>query len=532
MSRESLERLKQEIFDLVIVGGGIQGACLAWEGSRHGLKVALIEKGDFGAATSANSLKILHGGLRYLQHFDFRRMRESIASRHYFASFAPDLVRPLPCVIPTTAWGLKNPVPMKVALMLNDLISCKRNKGLEAQVKLPNGSLLSPGKCRELFPGIVEEFSTGGAKWYDYLILNSERVTLELVKAAEEAGAVVENYVCAQQLIAEGNRISGILASDQLNPENGTFEIRSKAVISCVGPWWNTQPEVDDSQGVRYAPLKFAKAINLVIQKKLLGDHAIGLEAPDPNNAGKKRFFFLVPWQDGTMIGTTYRPMESVNPDGLEVSQSEIEDILSAISLWFPSAKISTRDVVLSHAGLLPVDLKEQKGGQGYRLHGDTTITHHVDLEDSGTRFEGLFSVKTVKYTTSPVVAREFYKKWGAFLGAAEKPNGTGGAMNSRAESMKALGLDEGEYTTLLDSSFEVTKGDVIFFCRQEKAVKLLDVIHRRGVIDHARKPTLSLLNAVVAVMAQELDWTVSESRAEVQETLDFYESRGVKVKE
>ena len=533
MTCRSLESLKNATFDLTIVGGGIQGACLAWEGARRGLKIALIEKGDFGAATSANSLKILHGGLRYLQHLDFRRMRESIASRRYFAKFAPDLIHPLPCVIPTEMWSLKNPLPMKIALMLNDLISCRRNKGLEDRVKLPNGSLLSSNACKQLFPGIEEPFPMGGAKWFDYLILNSERVTLELLKAAEVEGAVVENYVAAKELLENEGRISGLCASDELGAEGTqSFEIKTKAVISCVGPWWNAQPGFQDPSVANYATLKFAKAINLVIENKLLDKHAIGLEAPDPNNAGEKRFFFLVPWQNGTMIGTTYRPMHDVDPDGIEVSDTEVEDILQTIRTWFPQKEIAKENVVLSHAGLLPIDVTSKKGGQGYRLHGDTTITHHKDLQIDGRRVEGLYSVKTVKYTTSPVVAQEFYKVHGRNLGVkAGSAASLEPEMRSQDRVLEELGLSNGVYAVKLDRAFEITKGAVVYYCRVEKAVRLLDVIHRRGVIDTARKPTMQLINAVATVMAEELDWSVSELKNEVSHTVAFYKSRGVRLK-
>ncbi len=526
MTKRSFVKLKRETFDLVIVGGGIQGACLAWEGSQRGLNVALLEKGDFGGATSANSLKILHGGLRYLQHLDFRRMLESIASRRYFAGFAPDLVKPLPCVIPTEKFGLKHPLSMMAALILNDLISAGRNKGLDASVHLPNGCVLSPKKCRDLFPGIMEEFPAGGARWYDYLILNSERLTLELIKRAKTLGAVVENYVEVKDILSDDVNVTGVLARDALGSGQDGFEVKAKAVISCVGPWWNEQPKVRGEGKSAYGKLQFAKAINLVLRQKLLQDHAIGLEAEDPNNAGQKRFFFLVPWQGGTMIGTTYRPMEDFDPDHLEVTLGEIHDILDALKKWFPSTPLSEKDVVLSHAGLLPVDLRQKKGKAGYKLHGDTTITHHADIPNGGKR--GLFSVKTVKYTTSPVVAQAFFRDYGALLGVQAREVLSPQELKNQSAIQDSRGLDTGLEAESLDVAFPVTRGDIRYYCRNEMALTLLDVIHRRGVVDVAVKPTVHLLNRVAEVMADEWNWSVSECKAEVDRVIAFYKARGI----
>ncbi len=528
MTRRSFDTLKTDTFDLVIVGGGIQGACLAWEGARRGLKIALFEKGDFGGATSANSLKILHGGLRYLQHMDFRRMNESIASRRYFAKFAPEFIKPLPCVIPTTRWGLKHPLPMKIALMLNDFVSRKRNQGLEAEVNLPNGSLLSPSRCEKLFPGIAESFVTGGARWYDYLILNSERLTLQLMKAAKESGAVVENYLSVDQIQTDGEQVTGVKVTDQLGFDGSTFDVKCNAMISCVGPWWNEQPDIDEKNSAQFGELQFAKAINLVINKKLLKDHAIGLEAPDPNDAGQKRFFFLVPWREGTMIGTTYRPVDGVDPNQIEVSENEIEDILKSVCEWFPDAEIQGSDVVLSHAGLLPIDRKLNKGKEGYRLHGDTTITHHRDLVPNGKK--GLFSVKTVKYTTSPIVAEAFYKQYGSQLGSINDEPDNSRKCPSMADELHELGLDKGEFANQLDPEFKVTYGQVLYHCRNEMALTLLDVIYRRGVIDAAVKPTRMLLNQVAKIMADELQWSLVECKQEVDRVIEFYHSRGVEL--
>ncbi len=135
--------LEKETFDLLIIGGGIYGAALAREAVLRGIKTALVEQGDFGSGTSMNSLKIIHGGLRYLQHADFVRMRESIAERRRLLQLAPHLVQPLPCVMPTYGHAVKGPEVMRIALMINDLLSADRNLGAADDRRLPCGRIFS-----------------------------------------------------------------------------------------------------------------------------------------------------------------------------------------------------------------------------------------------------------------------------------------------------------------------------------------------------------------------------------------------------
>src|SRR6476620_6572252 len=138
-----LDRLTQKRFDLVVVGGGIYGLFAVWEACRRGLKVCLLEKGDFMGATSSNSLRIVHGGLRYLQHLDFIRMRESIRERRFLMTLAPEFIGALPFVVPTFGWGLRGPTVLKTAMILNDLISMDRNRGVQPQNRIPRGSLIT-----------------------------------------------------------------------------------------------------------------------------------------------------------------------------------------------------------------------------------------------------------------------------------------------------------------------------------------------------------------------------------------------------
>src|SRR5918997_1646481 len=150
--RRDIPRLADTPFDLLVVGAGIFGACAAWDASLRGLSVAVVDQDDFGAATSANSLRIVHGGLRYLARGDFLRMRESIRERSTLLRIAPGLVEPLPVLIPLYRGSLRGGATMGAALRINDLLSWTGNRGLQPDRVIPRGRVVSREECLQLFP--------------------------------------------------------------------------------------------------------------------------------------------------------------------------------------------------------------------------------------------------------------------------------------------------------------------------------------------------------------------------------------------
>ena len=171
-------KLTNANYDLLIIGAGINGACAAWDATLRGLSVAIIDKGDFGAATSANSLKFIHGGLRYLQKADFRRTRMSIYERSVLLRIAPNFVHPIPCLIPTYGHYKQGREVMRLALKINDLFGFDRNRNLDFNRIIPDGKVISKDECLKLFPHFNNNGLTGGAIWYDCQVRNSERLTL------------------------------------------------------------------------------------------------------------------------------------------------------------------------------------------------------------------------------------------------------------------------------------------------------------------------------------------------------------------
>ncbi|HEX6434037.1 MAG TPA: FAD-dependent oxidoreductase, partial [Gemmatimonadales bacterium] len=227
--RRDLSPFLETTYDLLVIGAGIHGACIAWDAALRGLSVAVVDRGDFGAGTSANSLRIVHGGLRYLARGDFGRMRESIRERSTLLRIAPGLVEPLPVLIPTYRHRLRGRSAMGLALLLNELVSLGRNRGLPPDRAIPSGHLLSREECLRVYPWFFRQGLTGGALWYDARLRHPERLTLSFVRSAADLGAVAANYVRVDRLLVRGGNVEGASVTDLIG--GAEFAIRSQAVV-------------------------------------------------------------------------------------------------------------------------------------------------------------------------------------------------------------------------------------------------------------------------------------------------------------
>src|SRR5215467_5640061 len=198
-------------FDLVVVGGGVFGACAAWDATLRGLSVALVERMDFCSGSSANSFKVIHGGIRYLQHADLPRLRSSCHERTAWIRIAPHLVSPLPIVIPTYGSGREGKAFLGAGMLLYDFLTADRNLGVrDAARKVPMSQFMGRKEVEELFPGIRADSLTGGAVFCDGQMYNPPRLALAFVRSAVDAGAVAVNYAEATRLVRSGNQVKAV----------------------------------------------------------------------------------------------------------------------------------------------------------------------------------------------------------------------------------------------------------------------------------------------------------------------------------
>ncbi len=546
--QRDLNQLGQEEFDLLIVGGGIYGATAAREAALAGLRVALIEANDFAAGTSGNSLKIVHGGLRYLQHADLKRMRESIAERKILLRIAPHLVHPLPCVMPTYGHAIKGPEVMRVAMLMNDVLSADRNFGLDAEHRLPMGKVLSRAQFLDLVPHVDQTRLNGGAVWYDATMYNSERLALAFVRAAAENGAAVANHLAAESFLMAAGRVGGVRARDAIG--GGTVEIRARQTLTCGGPWIN---DLFAQLGERRPPAQaFSTALNLVVKRRLSDTYAFGVnckkEFKDRDALIKKgsRLLFVVPWRDYTMIGTDHRPWKGTAGD-YRVSEADIAAFLKDANDAMPGAEIRRDEVTFFYGGLLPM------AGVN-AASGDVSITKHFRIYDHEKEqgIPGLLSVLSVKYTTARGVAEAAVRAagrklgrrlnsgrgrktpvWGGDVGdfagflatqQAERPQGMSAAQLEQLARNYGTGLGDvlktaGEMEAglrPLAGQEKVLRAEVSHAVRREMALTLADVVLRRTELGSGEYPGDAAVTEAAAIMAAELGWDAARVAQEL----------------
>ncbi len=556
--RRDVESLTNHEFDLLIVGGGIYGATAAWDAALRGLKVALIEKDDFGSRTSSNSLKIIHGGLRYLQHADFARVRESITERRIMMSIAPHLVHPLPCIMPTKGHMMKGPEVMRIGLMMNDLFSFDRNKKLDRPRHLPNGHVVSKEKLFEIVPYLDRDNVNGGAMWYDAHMTNSERLLLSFIHSAVENGAVAANYIKATDFIVQGQNVRGVTAEDVLSGE--TLDIRAKMTITTAGPWINSLLGRIDSKYKSQPPFRLSTAMNLVVDKKLSEGFAFG--APSKKEFRDKdaviskgsRLLFVVPWRGYSLVGTEHKPYHG-DPDDFRVTEEDIQTFLDEVNTAVPAANLERKNVVHVLAGLLPMSAVNPETG-------DVTIEKHFKILDHemDDGIGGLLSVLTVKYTTARGVSEQVVNKAVKKLNLPAGPSKSresriwGGEINNYqdfftqniismnhglAETSKQhllntygskyteilkLGEDDSTLLQPLADDSPILRAEVVYGVREEMARSLADVIMRRTELGAAGPPSDAALNAAAEVMAKELQWDTTTVSLEIQTVKKLYQ--------
>ena len=536
--KRDLSSLVNEVHDAVIIGGGIYGLSAAWAMALRGLKVAVLEKNDFGAATSSGSLKLVHGGLRYLQHLDFARMRVSIGERRHMLRMAPHLVHPLPFLMPCQGWGIKGPEIMRAALLANDILSADRNRGQpDSTRRIPNGRIVQALECRESLPDMDLPGLRGAAMFYDAQMYSSERLTLAFGLAAAEAGAALANYA---EVTGWDRSKDGTLAAAQVRDvlSGDRFSVRGRQFINLTGPWADVvlgylrQP--DPNRVVRRS-----KGIQLILPGRA-PEFAFAVESRQKDKAALiargNRSFFVVPWRGSAMIGTTDSLYEG-DPDGYGVTEADLDAFMAEFKSAWPSCPWTRADVKFWCGGLRPLGDVDQdpdivKASNQYEF---------IDHARTGGP-ANLLTVVGVKYTVARALAERaagaVVRKLGrgaraALTDHARLPGGdisdwTAFERDALAErraspvvtrhllhchgtawrGVLALADAEPALAKPLPGSSEVIGAEIVHAAREEMAISLADVIFRRTDLGSQGHPGAPALDAAADWMARERGWT------------------------
>ena len=375
-------QFSQEIYDLLVIGGGINGAAVANIAAGEGLRVALLEKGDFAGGTSSKSTKLVHGGLRYLEHFEFDLVYEALKERYIQLKSVPYLVKPLTFISPVYRNDRRPLWMMRLGVFLYDLLS--------GRYRIGEHRALGKEEVGRLIPGIKSEGLVGGVMYYDAQ-MDDARLCLENVLSAQAKGADVANYTEVYDFIKDAGRVVGVKARNVWNQQE--VVIRAKRVVCAVGPWAAGLLQKDDPQAT--SSIRTTKGIHLVCRQKI-ADHALLVQTQNDD-----RFFFIIPWQGHSLIGTTDTDYRG-DPDAVGVTEDDVDYLLREARRVLPQHSFRKEDIVTTFVGLRP--LVYQSGQQG---SPSKVSRQHVFAETPS----GLLFILGGKYTTYRRIAIECLNK-------------------------------------------------------------------------------------------------------------------------
>lgn len=522
--------LTNKLFDLLVIGGGIYGAAIAWRASLAGFSVALIEQNDFASGTSANSQKIIHGGLRYVQTLDLKRIVQSLSERKRLMWLAPHLVKPLPFIMPLSGYGLKGREALWLGTKLYNLISLNRNILPDKDKYIPSSHLINDIELKSILPDFSRKDLRGAALWYDAFCGNTERLVLSLLKSAVEYGAVISNYVKAVTFIKEKNNICGAEANDKISQSN--FDIRAKYTVNCSGSWIQ-ELAINNSE-----KLPYAAGINIVINKSLPLNSGLGVNDPLTG-----RMYVAVPWKDKFIVGTEW--MKVTDPLKFTFSDKFIRKLLTSFNRAYPAAELSNSDITFIHKGFVPAQ----------DAHSISLRSEFKIQEGSDFGLSGYYSVSGVKYTTALNVAEQVLQRifrYQVDIPLMKQPKLIGGQIDIMkeftndvfrkwnylypastlndlisdygSEVNKVLSIAESDIE-FHDHSFlrELLKAQVLYAIRSEMALTLEDIILRRTSIGSHERPSSDVLHYVSRIAGQELKWTHKKTNDELEKMGHYY---------
>ncbi len=519
-------------YDLVVIGGGVNGAGIARDAAMRGLDVALFEKGDFGSGTSAWSSRLIHGGLRYLEYFELPLVYESLNERRRLQSIAPHLVKPIRIAIPIYEGSRRGPLLIRLGLLLYDLLSFRKS--------LPNRDLLKPQASLAAEPGLNPDGLRGLARYYDAQVTFAERLVLENVLDARAHGADVHNYSPVVEILIDGDRASGVAWQDRQSGERR--ECRARTIINAAGPWVDDVLDTAGREGTDY--IGGTKGSHIVVAPfDGAPNDALYVEARSDG-----RPFFVLPWNGQVLIGTTDIRYDG-SLDETRISEAETDYLIEETNRVFPRAGLERSDVHYAYAGVRPLPRREEGP--------ESAITRRHAIVENRDVGRGLYSIVGGKLTTYRSLAEEAVDTVAARLDKPLRESRSGetplpGAfvapsIEDRTDLSLALpgaaverlatiygsrasdifeGIADGRYPDgVLDPGGRVLKAEIAFAFDRELARDLCDVIHRRLMVGFDPDQGRSLYEAIADVAAGWMGWSADERDAALRALNDYSDS-------
>ena len=488
-------KFTQQSFDLLIVGGGIMGAGIAWDAAQRGLSCALAEQGDFASGTSSKTTKLIHGGIRYLENLDFGLVRQSVRERKTLLRIAPDLVRPLPFIIPVKG-NAPRPWPMvRLGVALYDFLA--------GSARIQPHAFLGEKQMSEQEPLLAHAGLRRGALYYDAQ-MEDARLVLEVLQAAADSGAVIANYLKVVRWSSAGGYLTGAELEDRLT---GTkIHVKARVILNAAGPWADKLRHLADPS---LRPIvRPSKGIHLIYPDLGLR-HALLLSSPADG-----RIFFLIPWRNLTLIGTTDTDYDG-DPADVRATAKEVDYLIEGVNRLLPQLRLERAGIISTFAGVRPLVAQEKKDPWA-------VSRSHLIHEDPN----GLVSVVGGKFTTFRATAEEVADSLSRrFPEKRLKPCMTGvSALSSkvaRAEMIAQWILADSGMAESLCPHHPFVKADVRYAVEQEMAVNLGDLLWRRLGMGWSTCQGLDALQTAAEAAGNSLGWGL----AEIQWQMERYRS-------
>ncbi|MGD9933159.1 MAG: FAD-dependent oxidoreductase [Dehalococcoidia bacterium] len=497
--REMDELAAGPALDAAIVGGGINGAAIARELAARGQRVALFEQDDFGSGTTWRSTKLIHGGLRYLEHGDVRLVFESLRERKWLLKTRPHLVRPLRFLLPDLPWTRRPAWQVGIGLTAYDAIALGGG--------LPRHRRVNASRAADLSPAIRE--NNGGFTFFDARVLSPERLVLELVLEARRLGAAVFNHACVAEIVAGDGRVEAITVE-----AGGTaWRVPVTRVINAAGPWVDAvarlaRPKAQDILGV-------TRGTHLVFEPEEMPTRSAVLSTARSDG----RVFFAIPKGKLLLVGTTDERYDG-DPGAVAPTRHEADYLLAEAQELFPRAGLGNDRFRYAYAGLRP--LVRAAGGPA------AAISRRHEVIDHGRRGgpDGLFSVVGGKLSTFRPLAREMADALGTNRPSRGDENGFSGTAtdfpNEPGKALRIYGDAAGDVAALgrefVCEHAWVTTGQVRYATRHEMARSLADIVLRRTGMGWSATRGLCCVESVADVAAAELGWGQDERTAQLEE--------------
>jgi len=515
-------------FDVVVVGAGVNGCGVARDAAMRGLRVLLLDKGDISSGTTAASTRLIHGGLRYLEHGEVGLVRESLREREtLLRGVAPHLVRPLPMLVPVYEGRRRGPLTIRAGMLAYDLLSASRS--------LPRHRMLTAAEARAHAPGLETDGLRGAALFYDAQVEYAERLAVENALAARARGACVLTYARVERLLAEGDAVAGVVFTDLLG--GATHEARAPVVVNAAGPWVD---EVLGGSGARGERLIGGTKGSHLVVRDFAGAPRAAVYAEAVEDG---RPFFVVPWDGKLLVGTTDERYAG-DPGRVSADAREIEYLLRETNRAFPSARLTRGDVLYIYSGVRPLP-RVAEGEEG-------AVTRRHFVRPS--RVRGLYSVVGGKLTTYRALSEQVVDLIFRALGRTPPPCRTatvplpGAAVEdsdafrrdfearstlaptSTARLLKVYGARASEVLRLAQSDEGLAQviseetgtvaAEVVYAFREEMAETLADCLSRRTMVGLNGSVGLDAVERAARAARRFLGWTEARAAREVEEYL------------